>query len=355
MSFRCMLARLSPNERRFRLSLLVVDILTICGIKNRRRPGYDVRLYDAERQVGLQAVTGLPLDLDGASRFTCRRVVSLEGHESVISFENDWFCARGSFSPLAVAKECGGRVPDAAPFHDLRVLLIEDEREIALAMQQALLRSGIQSVLAHSGAQAVSLKPTFLPDVVLVDLVLPDIDGETLVRWLVDEHDCGIIVVSGRSDESSRVLNLELGADDYVIKPCSPRELVARIRSVYRRSSLRHVPHRRRFERGISAVGEYTVNLETRTIRDRMAQLVNVTSAEFAVIAALIEAEGLPVSRAHLSEVALRRPWRSEDRSVDQLVLRLRRKLSMPEGGHGIIQSIRNAGYVLVGSDASEG
>jgi DNA-binding response OmpR family regulator len=101
-------------------------------------------------------------------------------------------------------------------------------------------------------------------------------------------------------------------------------------------------------------VGEFTVDLQGRQVRDHMAQPVNVTAAEFAVIAALIDAKGLPVSREQLSQVALRRPWHSEDRSVDQLVFGLRRKLSTLGGSRSVIQSIRNGGYVLVISGAPE-
>lgn len=244
--------------------------------------------------------------------------------------------------------------PGMPSLFDLRVLLIEDDREIALMLQRFLFRSGIQAALAHSGAEAVALKSTFSPHVVLVDLQLPDIDGETLIRWLIAQHDCGIIVVSGDSDEASRVLILELGADDYVIKPPNLRVLVARIRAVYRRSCDRVAPQKSDPMQQIVRLGGFTVDLQARQVRDRMAHPVNVTAAEFAVIAALIEAKGLPVSRERLSQVALRRPWHSEDRSVDQLVFGLRQKLSTPEGERGIIQSVRNAGYVLVVSGTPE-
>ena len=234
---------------------------------------------------------------------------------------------------------------------DLRVLLIEDDREVALTLQRFLLRSGIQVALAHSGAEAVAMKSTFSPHVILVDLQLPDIDGETLIRWLIAQHDCGIIVVSGNGDEASRVLILELGADDYVIKPPNFRVLLARIRAVYRRSCDRMAPQISEARQPNVRLGDFTVDLQTRQIRDRMAKPVKVTAAEFAVVVALIEAKGTPVSREQLSQVAPRRPWHSEDRSVDQLVFGLRKKLSTAHEDSGLIQSIRNAGYVLAMPD----
>jgi DNA-binding response OmpR family regulator len=258
---------------------------------------------------------------------------------------------RGS-SPVSGREDFPGSLPGTEPLLDLRVLLIEDDHGVALTMQHFLQRSGMQTILAHSGAEAVALKPAFSPHVVLVDLELPDINGETLIRWLVEQRDCGIIVVSGRGDEPSRVLNLELGADDYVTKPPNLRELVARVRAVYRRSGEQGVATKPK--QRTTTVGEFTVDLQMRQIRDRQDHAVNVTAAEFAVMAELIDAKGLPVSRERLSEVALRRPWRSEDRSVDQLVFCLRNKLSMADGGRGPIQSIRNAGYALTIATGTE-
>ncbi len=264
---------------------------------------------------------------------------------------NSESCSTFLSLPVNSVPDPGRDEPTTASLRDLRILLIEDDRDVAATLQRFLLRSGMETIIAYSGTEAATLKPTFCPHVVLVDLELPDINGETLIRWLLEQNDCGIIVVSGRDDEPSRVLNLELGADDYVTKPPNLRELVARIRAVYRRSCDRAAAPRREADRQLETVGEFTVDLRSRQIHDNMARRVDVTAAEFAVLAALIDAQGLPVSRGHLSEVALQRPWRSEDRSVDQLVFGLRHKLLMPEGRRGLIQSIRNAGYALNASN----
>jgi DNA-binding response OmpR family regulator len=251
--------------------------------------------------------------------------------------------------------------PDTTSLLDLRVLVIEDDVEIAVTIQRALQKSGMRAAMAHTGADAVALKPTFEPQVVLVDLDLPDVDGDTLIRWLVEQRDCGIIVVSGHDDEARRVLSLELGADDYVTKPPNLRELVARIRSVHRRSIW--AAYRRSLElnnapksggdRQLITVGSFVFDRQLRQIRDRKGYRVDVTAAEFAVMSALIDAKGLPVAREQLSEIALRRPWRPEDRGVDQLIFGLRRKLPASADGHGLIQSIRNAGYALVLADTA--
>jgi two-component system OmpR family response regulator len=241
--------------------------------------------------------------------------------------------------------------PDASPRLGPRVMVIEDDPDIALVLQRYFQRSGIHADLAYSGAEAVALKPMAAPDVVLVDLELPDVDGSTLIRWLKERHDCGIIVVSGSRDEATRVLSLELGADDYVTKPPSLRELVARIRAVHRRVGERMVQAangtRKPSERATAAVGGFAVDIHARQVRDASGNLVNVTAAEFAVLVALIAANGEPVSRDRLSEIALHRPGHSEDRGVDQLIFGLRQKLSVPGDRRRFIQSVRNTGYLI--------
>jgi two-component system OmpR family response regulator len=232
-----------------------------------------------------------------------------------------------------------------------RVLLIEDDPDVALVLQRYLQRSGIPTDLAHTGAEASVLKSTLSPEVVLVDLELPDVDGSALIRWLRLQHDCGIIVVSGAGDEATRVRSLELGADDYVTKPPSLPELVARVRAVHRRVTERDAAAlnvvKKEPGRTYASVGEFVVDLPARVVRDPAGNLVNLTAAEFDVLAALIEARGEPVPRERLSEIALHRPGHAEDRGVDQLIFGLRQKLSAPDGRRRFIQSVRNAGYLL--------
>lgn len=257
-----------------------------------------------------------------------------------------------------MSEGCSGQAvsTDGTPLLGPRVMVVEDDPDIAMVMQRYFRRSGIHADLAHTGAEAVALKPAVNPDVVLVDLELPDVDGSTLIRWLKEQHDCGIIVVSGFRDEANRVLSLELGADDFVTKPPSLRELVARIRAVHRRVSerimLAATGARRAPERTTADIGGFVVDLLARQVRDPAGKPVNVTAAEFAVLAALIEARGEPVPRERLSEIALHRPGHSEDRGVDQLIFGLRQKLSAPGDRRRLIQSVRNAGYLL--SDAHQ-
>ena len=240
----------------------------------------------------------------------------------------------------------------AAPLPNPRVLLIEDNPDVADTFQKFIERSGMRTAWADSGARAIELKESFMPDVVLVDLELPDTNGVALIGWLSNLQDCGIIVVSGRSEEAERIVGLELGADDYIAKPPQLREMVARIRAVHRRSHLRAAV--RGETRAPSApetypvqVGAWRVDLQRRVVSDRDGRPVPITAAEFAALQELLLSPGEPVSRERLCEIALRRPWRAEDRSIDQLIFSLRRKLGDGEGGSRTIQSVRGAGYIL--------
>ncbi len=239
-----------------------------------------------------------------------------------------------------------------APLPNPRVLLIEDNPAVAETLQKFIERSGMRTAWAQTGARAIELKQSFMPDVVLVDLELPDTSGVALIGWLSGLHDCGIIVVSGRGEEAERIVGLELGADDYIAKPPQLREMVARIRAVHRRSHLRASlrdgrPAATAPPTHPVQVGPWQIDLQHRRVTGADGQRLPVTAAEFAALQELVIARGAPVSRERLSEVALRRPWRPEDRSIDQLIFSLRRKLNDGEGGGRAIQSVRGAGYVL--------
>ena len=121
--------------------------------------------------------------------------------------------------------------------HGPRVLVIEDDPVVARAFLRGIERASMQAAWASTGALGMALKDKFRPHVVLVDLTLPDISGLALISRLVEQRDCGVVVVSGSGEEADRVVGLELGADDYIVKPMSMREMVARIRAVHRRVS----------------------------------------------------------------------------------------------------------------------
>lgn len=240
------------------------------------------------------------------------------------------------------------------PLSNPRVLLIEDNQAVAETLQKFIERSGMRTAWAQTGARAIELKRSFMPDVVLVDLELPDTNGVELIGWLANLQDCGIIVISGRGEEAERIVGLELGADDYIAKPPQLREMVARIRAVHRRSHLRAATRGDSHADPVGPpihpvrIGSWRLDLQRRSVRNDDGRSLAITAAEFAALQELALAGGQPVSRERLTEAALRRPWRAEDRSIDQLIFSLRRKLGDGEGGARLIQSVRGAGYILV-------
>ena len=232
-----------------------------------------------------------------------------------------------------------------------RVLLIEDDEAVGQAMVRGIERSGMSVMLATTGASGMALRATFKPDVVLVDLELPDANGVDLIGWFSENKSCGVIVVSGLGEEADRIVGLELGADDYIVKPPRMREMIARIRAVHRRVNRKEEQKLSQRPRELMVVGPIRINVQLRTVATADGRRIALTSAEFTLLEVLANANGQAVSRDTLSETALRRPWRPEDRSVDQLVFSLRQKLPMDEGGAALIHSIRGAGYLLRAPD----
>lgn len=236
------------------------------------------------------------------------------------------------------------------------VLLVEDDHDVAQTIRRYIERVGMKTSWASNGAEALQMKESFRPDIVLVDLELPDVDGVKLISWLASRRDCGIIVVSGRGEDVDRVVGIELGADDYVTKPVPMRELVARIRAVHRRAGRNggeaaNAPAPP--EPGQVVLGGVRVDLRRRTVTAQRAngladESIHLTAAEFVALEALIEAAPQPVSRERICRLALRRPFHAEDRGVDQLILNLRRKLFDDETAHSVIVSVRGAGYSVV-------
>ena len=213
----------------------------------------------------------------------------------------------------------------------MRILLVEDEDSIAEPLAAGLRREGFEVERAATAADALAAAPA---DLVLLDLRLPDGDGLDVCRELRTRGDTPIIVVTARGEESDRVVGLELGADDYVVKPFGLRELIARIRAVTRRTSGRAQP--------VLRAGELEVDERARLARlgDRELEL---TPKEFDVLAALARDAGAAVSRRRLLEEVWETSWYGSSKTVDVHVAALRRKL----GDAGLIETVRGVGFRL--------
>lgn len=216
----------------------------------------------------------------------------------------------------------------------MRILVVEDEDAIADPLVDGLRREGYDVERAATGVDA--LDDSHRPDLVLLDLRLPDIDGLDVCRALRERSTVPIIVVTARGEEPDRVVGLELGADDYVVKPFGVRELIARIRAVMRRTSTQAV------EGGPMRVGALTV--DTRARRARLAEReLELTPKEFDLLAALVRDPGAAVSRRRLLEQVWDTTWYGSAKTIDVHVASLRRKL----GDAGWIETVRGVGFRL--------
>jgi DNA-binding response OmpR family regulator len=216
----------------------------------------------------------------------------------------------------------------------VRVLMVEDDDAIAIPLARGLEREGLEVTRAATGAAALAASKH---DVVLLDLGLPDLDGFEVCRRLRAASEVPIIVVTARGDEVDRVIGLELGADDYIVKPFGFRELVARIRAVTRRLQARPEDSAPR------TVGPLTIDRRTHQVTlggDALA----LTPKEFDLLALLAEEPGTVFSRARILEEVWDAHWYGPTKTLDVHVAALRKKLGNPAW----IETVRGVGFRLV-------
>jgi DNA-binding response OmpR family regulator len=223
----------------------------------------------------------------------------------------------------------------------LTALLVEDDARLAALTREYLEGHGVVVAVASDGRRGLSEALSRRHDVVLLDLMLPEKHGLEVCRELRARSDVPIIVLTARGEEADRVMGLELGADDYLPKPYSPRELLARMRAVVRRARGRAGPSLE-----VVRVGALTVDPAARRATYDGRELP-LTGYEFALLKALAERAGRVLSREQLMEMAKGSAEESFDRSIDVHVSRLRQKLGDDPKRPRLIKTVRGAGYLL--------
>jgi len=224
-----------------------------------------------------------------------------------------------------------------APMDRRTVVVVEDDDHIAELLDLYLDQAGFRTARATNGRDGLALVAEYQPAIVVLDIGLPGgVDGFEVCRRLRTTSSVPVLVLTARGDETDRVVGLELGADDYVTKPFSPRELVARVKAILRRTTAASVPA------APVVVGDVEVDLARHEVR-RAGQPVELAPREFALLAALAENRGLVLSRRQLLDLAWGYDWYGDERTVDVHVGQLRRKL-----GDGLpLTTVRRAGYRL--------
>jgi two-component system OmpR family response regulator len=224
-----------------------------------------------------------------------------------------------------------------------RVLLVDDDVELAGMLREYLQREGFDAATVHDGERGVAEALSGAYAIVVLDVMLPRLNGVEVLRRIRAQSPVPVLMLTARGDDVDRVVGLELGADDYVPKPCTPRELVARLRAILRRAE-RSAPG------GAAApisAGSLTLWPEKRRAEWK-GQPIDLTSTEFNLLEVLARHAGRVVSKAELSEQGLGRALTRFDRSIDVHVSSLRQKLGCLEDGRSCIQTVRGIGYQLV-------
>lgn len=228
----------------------------------------------------------------------------------------------------------------------MKILIVEDEPEIAQLIQQTLEREAFSCCIATNGFEALDFFQQQLPDAIILDLMLPGLDGLeicTRIRQKVSQKDPYILMLTAKGEEIDRVIGLSTGADDYLVKPFSPRELVARVRALLRRS-LRQVEQPSQ----IYQTPHFIVNLDRHSaIRKLNSQeeLLDLTTLEFNLLATFISYPGRVWSRAQLIDRLWGNDFFGDDRVVDTHIRRLRKKIELDSANPNFIKTVVGVGY----------
>lgn len=229
-----------------------------------------------------------------------------------------------------------------------RVIVVDDDAELRALLRRFLTEHGFETRAVDGGAaldRELSRNPT---DAIVLDLMMSGEDGLAICRRLRATGDLTpIIMLTARGDPIDRIVGLETGADDYLPKPFEPRELVARLAAVLRRTQTRVDPK----TDDIVTIGSLAISFSTRTVT-RDGVLLKLSSREYALLAALVRSRGRPLSRAQLIERALGRDAEVTDRAVDVQVARLRRAIGDRAEDADLIKTVWGVGYVLVSDGA---
>ncbi len=222
-----------------------------------------------------------------------------------------------------------------------RVLVVDDERPLAQMIESYLVRAGFDVSQAHTGPHAVSQAQAWMPDVVVLDLGLPGLDGMEVCRRIRIFSDCYILMLTARNSEDDKIAGLTTGADDYITKPFSIRELVTRIRAVLRRPRVTSTA-------GVMnhtwVSGDLVVDPAAHEVRIKDVPIA-LTRTEFAILAALAAHPDKVLTRQELITDVWDTSWIGDERIIDVHIGNLRRKLDLGGAGQGYIDTIRGVGY----------
>jgi DNA-binding response OmpR family regulator len=225
-----------------------------------------------------------------------------------------------------------------------RLLVVDDDRDLCHLVKQYLEAEGFTLSVVHTGVEGAKIAIEGNHDLVVLDVMLPDKKGFDVLREIRTQARTPVLMLTAKGDEFDRILGLELGADDYLPKPFSPRELIARISAILRRSGWQSESDTSSRPPVVRS-GDIDLDLAARTV-SRAGEPLKLTSAEFDLLRAFLEAPGQVLTREALVENVLDRKFSPFDRSIDLHISNLRRKLGPQGDGAERIRSVRGVGYL---------
>jgi two-component system, OmpR family, response regulator len=260
------------------------------------------------------------------SSFVFRRVTVCNSAPAMLAF------------PLLVPIVMLMAVPDA------QILIVEDDEEIARLVRDLLAREGFRVETAGDAEAMRSVMARFAPDLVILDLMLPGEDGLSICRGLRARGGVPVLMLTAKSEDIDRIVGLEMGADDYLAKPFNPRELLARVRAILRRTRGETQPQANR-RYGFEG---FVIDLDARVLEAPDGEPIALTSAEFDLLACFVEHPRRVLSRDQLLDWTRGRGADPFDRTIDMAISRLRKKIEAAAPDARLITTIRNNGYIFV-------
>lgn len=234
------------------------------------------------------------------------------------------------------------QMTQAGPESGYKILVVEDDPSVSQLIRLYLVQDGHQVVTVDDGAKAVDTARQTQPSLILLDLMLPGMSGEEICQVIRQESDVPIIMVTARVEEQERLAGLDMGADDYISKPFSPRELAARVRAVLRRTA--RDTQRSNDAGGVLSVDDIVVDLDARTVKVA-GEVISLTPTEYRLLTYFMESAGRTVSREQIIQNAFGYEFEGFDRTVDTHISNLRRKIETPAGANKHLNTVYGVGY----------
>ncbi|MDC9719499.1 MAG: response regulator transcription factor [Gammaproteobacteria bacterium] len=231
-----------------------------------------------------------------------------------------------------------------------RILLVEDDQELNELLSEFLALENFEVEQAFDGEHGLNMALNGQYDAIVLDIMMPKMNGLDLLKQLRMTHKTPVLMLTARSDEVDRIVGFEMGADDYLPKPCNPREIIARIRAILRRVEMDKAGMQASGGRQIMVREDIELNHNTRIV-SKQGVALDLTSTEFNLLASLLESAGQVLSKEELTETALGRKLTLYDRSVDMHMSNLRRKLGPFSNHEPRIKTVRGVGYQYVIND----